>query len=129
MLYTIRRTLPFVLLLTLLTTGCDSGGSNDKEDTAYLGTWEKEGEDQYMHLSDEQMVVYARFTSDCYSTFTFDVVSRNGETWQLNDPGDAGETIEVSVDGDDLTLVEDDGDVVQWTRTDIDPDSDLDLCE
>lgn len=117
----------FLLLLAVTATGCDSGGSNEESD-AYLGTWDKEGQDQYMELTEDQMIVYARFTGDCYDTYTFDVVERDGATWQLDDPGENGETIEVTVDGDELTLVEDDGDVVHWTRTDLDPEADLDLC-
>lgn len=77
MLSLLRHGLPFVLFLSLLVVGCDSGGSNDEAN--YLGTWERTDSNQYMNITEERMVVYARLTSDCYSTFTFEVIERNGE--------------------------------------------------
>lgn len=61
--------------------------------------------------------------------FIADGALHHGETWEIDEnDGGAPSTIEVTVDGDELTVVRQDGEVVTWTRVDIDPEADLTLC-
>lgn len=120
---TLKRLFPLPLLLVLLLAGCDSSDSVD-DDRAYLGTWYNADRDQYLVISDEAITAYAVGSGECYGTFTFEIAEHDGGSLVLED----GDVIEVSVNDEGLTLVEDDGDVLNLVSTELDPEVDLDLC-
>lgn len=122
MLRTLRCTLPLALLV-LLFAGCDS--SNNGGDIAdYVGVWEHDTDDQYLEITEQAITGYTRIGTDCYSSFSFPITDQAGDGVTLAD----GDEIGLEVDGDALVLTEDDGDVERWTRVDIDPEDDLNVC-
>ena len=117
--------LPF-LIVGLLLPGCDSGGSDNESPVE--GTWENTG-NVLVITSDNLTRYYDEPPDDClYLDFKEDIIDRDGEVYTIaNQHDDFTVNIRMIVDGDTLTLIFEDDETRQYTRSNVDVSSRI--CE
>ena len=117
-----------LLLFGFLLVSCDSSGGND-DGLPVEGTWEQVGDQEtpiYLEITSESVTEYESHYGECYSVSSSEIIERDGNNYTLREDGNAT-TVMMTVDGNELTVVQSSGDALVYEETNVDP-SKLERC-